>query len=140
MIALARPAALAVVVLFAVGAAGCKSKNEGVIVGKWRVDGTEFGIAKLGVGTQASVVYEFTADKRFEVVATIRSGGVTETKTLTTGKYRLGEGYTVYLSDLTPPIDGKTSSTERIIITNNNTMSISADRPKPLLLFRVTEK
>lgn len=96
MVLAPRNAAFALIAVLALLGAGCESKNKGKIVGKWSAPN--------------GAVFEFTADGRF-----IASGGVT-----IQGKYSLGAGDTVYLNDLTPPLEGKTRTREKITITGDS--------------------
>lgn len=113
MLALRTPA-LALVAALALFATGCKSNNEGKIVGKW-------------AGTNG-VVFEFTADGQFLV-----NGGQTAR-----ARYSLGTGDNVTLTNLSPPTkEGATRSRERISITGD-TMTIASSRGEPpLVLTRV---
>lgn len=141
MRSIARPARWVALLLLAACLAGCKSENEGKIVGKWRVNSAVSDVKRPPLGTTVHIDYEFTADNRVECVSTVTVGGQTERTTIFTAKYKLGPGNSVNLMDISPPIDGMTSSTERINITGDH-MSISSGtkKGKPLMLNRVTDK
>lgn len=134
---------LAVLAVLA-GVTGCKSDNEGKIVGKWRVNEGMSGMKMPPPGASVVLIYEFTADNRLEVSATISMmGQQVEKKVVTTARYKLGAGDTVNLTDISPPIEGKSSSREKVTIKDNgNTMVISSGTfmGKPLILTRYTEK
>ena len=101
------------VVCAALLSAGCESNNKGKIVGKWSAEG-------------GLLVFEFTSDGRF-----IASGAVS-----VTGKYSLGAGDTVNLSNLSPPLDGKTRSREKITITGDS-MSVAGGSGKSTTFTRM---
>lgn len=105
--------AFAVVALFATG---CNSNNKGKIVGKWQAKGA------------IPLVFEFTADGQFVATAL----GTTVTK----GRYSLGSGDTVNLSDLSPALEGKTRSREKITITGD-TMVVAGNKSADMTFTRV---
>jgi hypothetical protein len=94
-------------------AAGCSSNNKGKIVGKWTAGG---GILTM----------EFTEDGQF-----IMSGAVN-----TKGKYSLGAGDSVTLSNLNPPMEGHTESREKITITGD-TLLLANPKGNPTTFTRV---
>ena len=108
MVPVSRAFALSLVAAFALFAAGCESNNKGKIVGKWQATGA------------VPLVFEFTADGRF-----IASAAGIE---LTKGKYSLGMGDTVNLTELSPPMEGKTKGREKITITGD-TMNVAGEKP-----------
>lgn len=113
-----RPALLLIVLCAA--SSGCGSNNAGRIVGTWKTLASEFeGIPPMP-GAQPIVVYEFTADGRFEMSAVVKLLEVVQAKKLRTGRYTLGSGDTVNFTQLDPPSDGKTASSEQITIVGDN--------------------
>lgn len=111
MVRAPRNVALALVAAFALLAAGCESNNKGKIVGKWSAPN--------------GAVFEFTADGQFiasNAGPTIR------------GRYSLGAGDTVNLTDLSPPLEGKTRTREKITITGDS-MSVAGGRGQAPVLF-----
>ncbi len=115
MLSASRNLALSLLAVFAMFATGCKSNNEGKIVGKWAGEG---GIP----------VFEFTADGKFTATAL--------GATITSGKYSLGTSDTVNLSGLTPPMDGKARSRERITISGDK-MTVAGNGGKNLTFTRM---
>lgn len=90
---------------------GCKSNNEGKIVGKWQMVPTDAGAA-----ADVKVYMEFTAAGKFSMYGT----GPANTKTGGySGTYRLGFSDMVYLDNLSPPMQGQTSGVESIQITGD---------------------
>jgi hypothetical protein len=71
-------------------------------------------------------VFEFTADGRFLA---------TGVNTIT-GKYSLGAGDNVTLSELNPPLSGKTRSREKITI-NGDTMTVAGTGGKSMTFTRM---
>jgi hypothetical protein len=104
--------AFAVLALFA---AGCSSNNKGKIVGKWQAKGVP-------------LVFEFTADGKFSATAL--------GSTITQGRYSLGAGDTVNLSDLSPALEGKTRSREKITI-NGDTMTVAGNKSADMTFTRM---
>ena len=117
-----RSASFAIVCLFALACTSCSSNNTGKIVGKWKASS-----ADLGVPADVTVIYEFTADGRFTIGGPGGSIG---------GKYSLGMGDNVSLSDINPPIDGKTKSREKIVIAGD-VMTLDGPGGKKISLSRV---
>lgn len=109
MLALRNPA-LALVAALALLATGCKSNNEGKIVGKWSAPN--------------GAIFEFTADGQF-----IATGGQT-----IRGRYSLGAGDTVNLTNLSPPLSGKTRTREKITITGDS-MVVAGGPGEPSVTF-----
>ncbi|VTR96799.1 unnamed protein product [Gemmata massiliana] len=101
----------ALVTGLALFATGCSSNNKDKIVGKWEAAG---GI----------LTFEFTADGQF-----IASGAMS-----IKGKYSLGAGDNVTLSDLNPPLDGKSKSKEKITI-NGDSMTIAGSSDGKSMTF-----
>jgi hypothetical protein len=71
---------------------------------------------------------EFTSDGQF-----IMSGAVNSR-----GKYSLGAGDTVNLSDLSPPMEGHTKSREKITITGD-TLILANPKGNPTTFTRVKQ-
>ncbi len=113
MVPVSRTFVFALLAGFALLAAGCESKNKGKIVGKWRVTN---GDVPANLGPDAGMFFEFTADGTFRAYAALGGQTIERTK----GKYSLGTGDTVNLSDLSPALDGKTKSREKITINGDN--------------------
>ncbi len=80
----------------------CMSKNKGKILGKWESTSAPPGV---------SMTLEFMADGRFSMGLV----GPMVAKTIT-GKYSLGFGDAVTLSNLSEPISGSTTHRETITI------------------------
>jgi uncharacterized protein (TIGR03066 family) len=104
----------------ALGLAGCNSNNTDKIVGKWKVTS---GLPAEAATLNLEMFIEFTADGKFSM--TMNALGTN--KTLSAGNYSLGSGDTVNLTNLSPPLDGKTKSKEKITITGD-TMSLATDK------------
>lgn len=121
MTAVSRPLALALLAGLALIATGCSSNNKGKIEGKWKV--TSGSGAVEGAGPDAGTFFEFTADGQFRIYASAGPVQMDAAK----GKYSLGSGDTVNLTDLSPAIDGKTKSREKITI-NGDTMTVAAGK------------
>jgi hypothetical protein len=132
-----RPLALAVCAL-ALCLASCSSSNKGKIVGKWKTVAMP-DTAKQGIpaGATVDMYFEFTADGRFIVTGEVSFAGMKQTKEVATGKYSLGMGSTVTISDITPPLDGKSKSREKIVI-NGDTMTLDTEKGEKITLTRVT--
>lgn len=131
----ARSLGLIVVGAVALLCSSCKSNNEGKIVGKWKATslGAEAGIPP---GADVSVIFEFTADKKFTITANVNAFGRSESKVVASGNYSLGSGDWVNLTDVNPPLDGKTKSREKITISGDS-MTFEDDKGKKQTLTRV---
>jgi hypothetical protein len=134
---MARPAVLLFAVLLV--AAGCGSNNTGKIVGRWKTLASEFENAPKLPGATGLVIYEFTADGRFEMSIAVTGPAPTKAKTIRTGRYALGGGDEVTYSDLNPPSDGKTTGRDKITIVGDN-MTVDVPGGKPRVYTRMIEK
>ncbi len=101
-----RVSRLAAVALVLLAVPACSS-NRGKIVGKWEYTGGNS--PSLPPGTH--MLLEFAADGTFTWA--INSGLVSKT---ISGKYKLGLGDHVTLSDLSPPLANRTEHTEKVTI------------------------
>jgi hypothetical protein len=97
-------------------AAGWGSNNKDSIVGKWKTADSD----------RTAVVFEFTADGQFIATTEGEPGDKAEPPVVIRGHYSLGTGHWVTLSDVAPPLDGKTHSREHIVI-RGDTMTIDDD-------------
>ena len=117
-------------------AAGCGSNNKGKIVGKWKATAVSgAGAEGMDLGAAAGdggMFMEFTEDGRFKMYLSAMG----QQMELGSGKYSLGMGDTVTLSDLSPPQDGKTTSRESITI-KGDTMTLKGEAGKSITLTRV---
>ncbi len=104
-------------VTLALAAAGCSSNNTGKIVGRWRADITD---APIG---PADVVWEFTEDGNFSVSSVVLGPAGPHARKVASGRYMLGMSDNVAFTNLDPPLDGKTRSSERIVI-DGDTMTV----------------
>jgi len=107
-------------VALALVAAGCNSNSTGKIVGRWRADITD---APIGPNGPADVVWEFTEDGSFTVFRVVPGRPPPNTDKVSAGRYLLGTGDSVTITNLDPPLDGKTRATERIVI-DGDTMTV----------------
>lgn len=124
-----RPVVFALLAGFVLLAAGC-SDNKNKIVGRWKASSDQAEPSNMPA--EAGMFFEFTADSQFR--AYMSAGG--KTIDLAKGRYRLGAGSAVYLTDLSPAMSGKTRTKEKITITGN-TMSIAGEDGKTITLTRV---
>jgi hypothetical protein len=93
-----------VVAVALVAAVGCESNNKGKLEGtKW------FGELKEAPG--ASMTMEFAADGNLKMVISAKN----VSKTIT-GKWRLSFGDYVEMTDLSEPLAGRTSHSEKITV------------------------
>lgn len=121
---------LALALVFLVG---CKSGNKDKIVGTWE------STAPIPPGTDKDLglkcTIEFTADGEFTIY---ESSPSTPREALNSGKYSLGDGDTVLLTDITPSKrDGRTSSTESISI-NGDALTMKFDKSSSMTFKKVT--
>jgi hypothetical protein len=101
-------------------AAGCNSNNTGKIVGRWQADVAD---APRGPNGPAGVVWEFAEDGSFTVSRVeLGPAGPNEIR-VASGRYTLGLQDNVAFSNLDPPLEGKTRSSERIVI-EGDTMTV----------------
>jgi uncharacterized protein (TIGR03066 family) len=95
-----------------------KSNNEGKIVGTWEAKDDLFG--------GATFTTEFTKDGKFTM-----SVATADNKLVVTGKYTLGEGDKVNLTDLINSITGKTEHEATVTIKDDKlTMKVSDGKSK----------
>jgi uncharacterized protein (TIGR03066 family) len=131
MIRAVRTVSLLTICAVALCVTACSSNNKGKIVGKWKANVVEKPGEAMPKG--AEVVFEFTEDGRFTI--SVELGGQSLLKAAS-GKYALGFGDTVTLTELSPPVDGKTQSRERISI-NGDTMTIDSEKGQKQTLTRM---
>ena len=108
------------VVALALVAAGCNSNNSGKIVGRWRADMTD---APLGPNGPADVIWEFADDGRFTVSRVELGPAGPNGVRVAAGRYVLGMNDNVSFANLDPPLEGKTRSSERIVV-EGDTMTV----------------
>lgn len=107
-------------VALALAAAGCNSNNTGKIVGRWRADIAD---APPGPNGPLDVVWEFAEDGTFTVSRVeIGPAGNNEIK-VASGRYVLGMNDNVSFTSLNPPLEGKTRSSERVVV-EGDTMTV----------------
>ena len=105
-----RSLAILAVAAFAIMQSGCESVNAGILGGtKWASAYVpDFkGISMRG----CNMTMEFKADGG--LIVQLRTPYTTETYG---GKWRTGPGHAVFFDDISPPINGKNSSVEKITI------------------------
>lgn len=107
---------LAAVALLLV-AAGCKSDNTGKIVGRWRAVLADTPVAPV------DIVWEFAADGTFTVSQVETGPAGRNPVQVASGRYKLGWRDNVSFTNLDPPLDGKSRSSERIVI-EGDTMTV----------------
>ena len=114
------PAIRLAAVTLALVAAGCSSNNTGKIVGRWRAD-----IADVPIGPDGptDVVWEFTEDGTFTVSRVISGREPPITERVASGRYMLGLNDNVSFTNLDPPLEGKSRSSERVVV-NGDTMTV----------------
>jgi hypothetical protein len=108
----------ATVAALALFAAGCGSNNAGKIVGRWKAEKVDLPIGPVG---PQDLVWEFGEDGAFTISWVNQETGVADTKVR--GRYTLGLADTVKLTDLDPPLDGKTRAAEKVAI-DGDTMTV----------------
>jgi len=115
--------------------AGCSSYNEGKIVGKWKVvEYLEYSPPPPGPAP-VEVFYEFTADGRFFILASVLSSGG---RTVAKGNYLLNSGHWVTLTNLEPMVDGQTQARQQFVI-DGDSMTIESNKGKKQTLTRVKD-
>jgi hypothetical protein len=106
------------------GLTGCSS-NRGKLVGKWEATSATSKEMRDGL----TFTMEFAEDGAFTFLLTDRE------KTMTyKGRYSLGMGDTISLKDIEPPLNGRTTSTELISISEDRLTLKSTSRDKTMTL------
>ena len=97
-----------------------KSNNEGKIVGKWESTGGN----ALPPGIYMNL--EFTKEGKFSMTVGMK-GAEDKPAAVITGKYTLGSGDEVTLSDLSQPVSGKLTHKETVTIKDKELTMKDAD-------------
>ncbi|HYH65006.1 MAG TPA: hypothetical protein VD866_09955 [Urbifossiella sp.] len=118
-------------VALALVVAGCNSNSTNKIVGRWRADITD---APIGPNGAAEVVWEFTEDGTFTVFRVVPGRPPPNADKVSAGRYLLSTGDSVTLTNLDPPLGGKTKATERIVI-DGDTMIVGGRGKDPTYRF-----
>ena len=92
------------------------SNNKGKIVGKWE------SVSGSALAPGISVSLDFKADGNFTM--TVQQMGASNT---ITGKYSLGMGDTVTLSNLSQAVSGRTTHQEKVTITGGQLTMTDSD-------------
>ena len=116
-----------VVCFVALSLASCSSQNKGKIVGKWRAVA-----APNSPPAAETPQVEFTADSRVVFSAIAPDGSGTEK---TKGKYSLGAGELVTLTNLEPSMGGNATARCKITIADDS-LTIHGDPKEPALVFK----
>ena len=110
---------LAGLAALALALAGCGSHNTGKIVGRWRAESADLPIGPKG---PQDLVWEFGADGSFTVSWVNPATKAAETKAR--GRYTLGIGDNVVMSDLNPPLPGNVSRSAEKVVIDGDTMTV----------------
>lgn len=106
---------------------GCGSYNSGKIVGRWKTDAG-------GPQGPAVMVWEFSDDGVFTVEWVDPATGETQPKAR--GRYSLGLRDNVLFTNLDPPLDGKTRTSEKIAI-DGDTMTVGGGKGRAYRFTRL---
>jgi hypothetical protein len=128
-----RAVAVLAVAVVSVGQCGCKSVNEG------KLEDTKWSSAYIpdfhGIsGRGLAMDMRFSAAGKFQ----IKLYGMGRSFTFT-GDYRLGTGHTVYLENVVPPLDGHSTYTEHITVTDDTMVMMDPDGTK-FVFSRISEE